>query len=82
MINVEVEKNASESGTSTLRRFTKKVQEAGILSRVRGIKYSNRTLSHYKKKKGTLERIRRNDVRNTLLKLGKIQPVQPRMGRR
>ncbi len=82
MINVAVEKNAAESGTSTLRRFTKKMQESGVLNRVRGNKYTLRTLSHYKKKKGTLEKIRRQSERLTLIKLGKIQPVAPRTGRR
>lgn len=75
MINVTIDRNATESGTSVLRRFTKKVQESGVLNRVRGIKYTERTLSHYKKKKGALEKIRRQTERSTLLKLGKLQPI-------
>lgn len=82
MINVAIEKNASESGTATLRRFTKRMQESGVLNRIRKIKYNARTLSAYKKKKGTLEKIRRQNERNTLIKLGKIQPITPRTGRR
>ncbi len=82
MINVTVDKNATESGTSVLRRFTKKMHESGVLNRVRGIKYTLRTLSYYKKKKGALEKMRRMNERETLLKLGKIQPTVPRGGPR
>lgn len=72
MINVNIEKNATESASSVLRRFTKKVQEAGVLNRVRSIKYTARNLSFYKKKKGALEKIRRQKERESLIKLGKL----------
>ena len=78
MINVNIEKNATESAASVLRRFTKKVQESGVLNRVRSTRYTLRTLSHYKKQKGALERLRRQKERETLLKLGKLQETKKR----
>jgi ribosomal protein S21 len=78
MINVNIEKNATESAASVLRRFTKKVQESGVLNRVRSIKYSARNLSDYKKKKGALEKLRRGKEREVLLKLGKLQETKKR----
>ncbi len=78
MINVNIEKNATESAASVLRRFTKKVQESGVLNRVRSIKYTERNLSYYKKKKAALEKKRRQSEREKLLKLGKIQPTTKR----
>ena len=78
MHNVIIEKNQNESASSTLRRFTKKVQESGVLNRVRSIKYTNRTLSYYKKKKAALEKIKRRDERERLLKLGKLTLVTKR----
>ncbi len=72
MINVNIEKNATESASSVLRRFTKKVQESGVLNRVRGIKYASRNLSFYKKKKAALEKMKRGAERERLLKLGKL----------
>lgn len=72
MINVNIEKNATESASSVLRRFTKKVQESGVLNRVRSIKYTERNLSFYKKKKKALEKIKRRDERETMIKLGKL----------
>lgn len=78
MINVNIAKNQNESASSVLRRFTKKVQESGVLMRVRSIKYTERNLSFYKKKKAALEKIRRNNEREHLLKLGKITAPAPR----
>lgn len=72
MINVNIEKNATESASSVLRRFTKKVQESGVLNRVRSIKYTERNLSFYKKKKAALEKIRRQKEREEMIKLGKL----------
>ncbi|MEI7480390.1 MAG: hypothetical protein WCJ59_02065 [bacterium] len=72
MINVEVNRNNNENGTSVLRRFTKRVQAAGILPRVRSIRYSGRVLSHYKTKMKTLESLKRKTEIAKLIKLGKM----------
>ena len=71
MINVEVQKGASENTSAIIRRFTKKVQEAGILNRVRGRRYAARTESPYVRKKKTLKKIRRHEEVAKALKLGK-----------
>ncbi len=80
MINVNIQKNANESASSVLRRFTKKVQESGVLNRVRSIKYTQRNLSYYKKKKAALEKLKRQLDREQLIKLGKLT-VPTRGGR-
>ncbi len=80
MINVNITKNPTESGASILRRFTKKVQESGVLNKVRSKRASLRTLSSYKVKKSALERLRRQNERERLLKLGKIT-VSPKKKR-
>ncbi|HEY1037412.1 MAG TPA: 30S ribosomal protein S21 [Candidatus Paceibacterota bacterium] len=72
MINVNIQKNPNESASSVLRRFTKKVQESGVLNRVRSIKYTERTLSYYKTKKKALEKLKRQLERERLIKLGKL----------
>lgn len=81
--NVEVTRNGTENPLGLLRRFTKRVQGAGILPRVRGIRYHERTLSDYKRKMKTLEGIKRREERAELIKQGKINPDLPRgRGRR
>ncbi len=77
MINVEVDKTANESNASVIRRFTKRVQGAGILTRVRRIRYKKREPSAYTKKKFVLKSIARRAVIEELVKLGKM-PANPR----
>ncbi len=72
MTNVEVEKTGSESNANVIRRFTKRVQGAGILPRVRGLRYAERKASRYVKKKRTLKAIRERATREELIKLGKM----------
>jgi len=72
MINIEIAKNANENNASILRRFTKKVQGSGILTRVRSIRYSNRKLSPYKTKMQRLSSIERKAEIEHLIKMGKM----------
>jgi hypothetical protein len=76
-INVEITKNGSENNLSIIRRFTKRVQGAGILPRLRGIRYSSRKLSEYVKKKKTLKRLAEQKKTQELQKLGKM-PIKMR----
>jgi ribosomal protein S21 len=79
--NVEVTKNSNESTASLIRRFTKRVQGAGILPRVRGIRYYEREPSKYTKKKRKLSSLASKEKFEELSRLGKIKPVE-RRGRR
>ncbi|MFH1402061.1 MAG: hypothetical protein ABIG87_00360 [Patescibacteria group bacterium] len=73
MINVEVvKKNSNENDANIIRRFTKKVRNSGILSRVRSIRYNNRKISKYIRKKATLQSIARREEIKKLIKLGKM----------
>lgn len=71
MINVQVDKTENESNASVVRRFTKRVQGAGILPRVRGIRFVRRSPSPYTKKKFVLRAIERRRALERLIKLGK-----------
>ena len=72
MINVSVIKGQNESAGSILRRFTKRVQGAGIIPRVRSIRYAERQLSPYKVKMKTLKTLRRRAEVQELIKMGKM----------
>ncbi len=72
MINVEVSKNPNENSLGLIRRFTKSVQGAGVLVTVKGNRYKEREESKYKRKKKTLNRLKRKIVYDELFKLGKI----------
>ncbi len=78
MINVEVQKNTNENATNVLKRFTKRVQGAGILTRVRSLRYAKRDESRYVRKKKTLKTLRRRTEHELQVKLGKAQEAYVR----
>ncbi|MES3031366.1 MAG: hypothetical protein V4697_03045 [Patescibacteria group bacterium] len=81
MINIEVSRNGTENSMGVLRRFTKRVQGAGILPRVRSLRYNQRVLSPYKTKMKTLKSIRRRAEVAELIKLGKMQEKTSRFSK-
>ena len=68
---IEVKKNANESNMNLVRRFTRKVQESGIIQKVKSKRYSERPLSKIKTKVATLKRLARKKNQEKLFKLGK-----------
>ena len=78
---IEVKKNTNESNMNLVRRFSRRVQESGIIQKVKSKRYNERPLSKLKTKHATLKRITRRKNHEKLLKLGKAQVVVKR-GRR
>jgi ribosomal protein S21 len=77
-VNVEVTKTGAESGTNLIRRFSKRVQGAGIVPRVRGIRYFSRPQSKTSRKKHALRKIARRETVLELIKQGKLAERAPR----
>lgn len=71
-VNIQVDRNNNENGVNLIKRFTRRVQGAGILSRVRSIRYSERKASRYVKKKRALKSLATREKTAELIKLGKI----------
>lgn len=78
---VEVKRGSNEQTASVLRRFTKKVQESGIIPKKRSQRYASRTLSALKVKKAKLLKIDRTKTYNKLKKLGKLTPSKKKGSR-
>lgn len=70
---IEVSKNPNENSASVLRRFSRKIQESGIIQKVKGSRYNERKESKLKVKKSTLRRIGRRKEIEKLRKLGKVR---------
>jgi ribosomal protein S21 len=70
---VEVSKNSNENNNSLIRRFSRRVQESGIIPRVKGTRYALRKLSAFKVKKERLRKIKKQKERAKLQKLGRIR---------
>ena len=75
MVNIEVEKGPNENNLGVLRRFTKRVQAAGILPRVRSKRYSEREKSENVRRAKTLEFLKKKEATAELIKQGKMAEV-------
>ncbi len=71
-INVQVEKNNNESSANVIRRFTKRVQGAGIVPKVRAGRYYERVKSSNVQRMAKLKKLAKKETYEKLLKLGKI----------
>ena len=78
---VEVKKKDGESFESLLRRFSRKIQQSGVLIRARRIRFYTPVKSRNLQKVAARRRAKAKAAREELKKLGK--PVPPRKyGRR
>ncbi|MCA9355401.1 30S ribosomal protein S21 [Candidatus Kaiserbacteria bacterium] len=76
--NVEVKKNNNESSANIIRRFTKRVQSAGIVPKVRNGRYFTRIKSRNVQRTAKLKKLDKRDVYEKLVKLGKVQEFRTR----
>lgn len=70
--NIKIERNSHENAASVIRRFSRKMQEAGIIPKVKGSRYSERGLSKLSQKTMALRRQARRKEVERLKKLGKM----------
>ncbi len=68
---IEVKKAANESNMTLVRRFSRRVQEAGIIRTVKGQRYNERDPSKLDRKTSALNRLKRGKEIERLKKLGK-----------
>jgi len=79
---IEVKKASNESNMTLIRRFSRRVQEAGIIRTVKGQRYEERAPSKLDRKTSALNRLKRGKEVERLKKLGKwVEPTKgPRRG--
>jgi hypothetical protein len=70
---IKIQKKGRENSHSLVYRFTKAVQESGILVRARGTRFKDRNISEEKKKRAALRREELKKEYEKLKKLGKIK---------
>jgi ribosomal protein S21 len=80
-VNAEVVKNEGESAINLIRRFSKRVQGAQIITRMRANRYHARIKSRSVQRKQALKLIRRRQEVQELIKMGKMLERAPRGGR-
>jgi ribosomal protein S21 len=72
-INVEVVKNTNESSSNVIRRFQKRVQGSGVITKIKKARYYTRIKSRNVQKFARLKKLDKKDEFEKLLKLGKVQ---------
>ncbi len=70
---IEARRKDNESIGAFLRRFTKKVQQSGVLIRARKIKYKVTAKNKKEKQAAALRRYHTHQEREKLFKLGKLE---------
>jgi small subunit ribosomal protein S21 len=77
---VEVRKRDNESPDSLIRRFSRKVQQSGVLLQARKIRFYERKKSKRKQREEAQRRSELNAERDRLIKLGEIDEfTNPRL---
>ncbi len=70
--NVQVVKNNNESSANVIRRFTKRVQGAGIIPKVRSGRYFTRIKSSNVQRFAKLKKLKKRETYEKMVKLGKV----------
>jgi ribosomal protein S21 len=70
--NIELKRNPNENGLSLIRRFSRKMQESGIIPQVKGQRYAVRPISKLAEKNMKVRRLARRVEVEKLKKLGKM----------
>ena len=70
---IEVKKKENESTGSLLRRFSKKVQQSGLLLQARSSRFMEKVKSREERKKSALRRNQIVAEKERLRKLGKLE---------
>ncbi len=69
--NVQVERNNNESSANVIRRFQKRVQNSGIVRRLRDNRFHKRVKSENVRRASRLKKLERKNEYERLYKLGK-----------
>lgn len=69
--NVQVERNNNESSANVIRRFQKRVQNSGIVRRLRDNRYHKRVKSENVRRSTRLKKLAKKTEYERLYKLGK-----------
>jgi ribosomal protein S21 len=74
---IEVRKRNRETTTSLLRRFSRRVQQSGILLEARRNRFHEQAANKRAKKQSALRREKIKTIRDDLIKQGKLMETEP-----
>ncbi len=71
-VNIHVEKTGTENTGAVLRKYTQRMRSAGLVQKMRKIRYRSRPLSEGARKQVALRKIERRADFEQLIKEGKL----------
>lgn len=74
MINADIQRHGNENVAGLMRRFSRKIQGAGVVKKVRALRYYVKPPSETQTKKDALTRIARTEKYRELVKQGREIP--------
>ncbi len=80
-MTIEVKKKEGETTRSLLRRFTRRIQQSGVLIRARKARFLEKTKSKRERREGALRRNKISKEKEKLRKMGLLEE-EPRWKRR
>lgn len=69
---VQVARKKKETTLSLMKRFSRKMQKSGTVSRFKKTRFNNRKVSDLNKKRKAITRLKYSEKLNELYKLGKL----------
>ena len=81
-VNAEVSKNENETAINLIRRFSKRVQGAGLIQHLRNRRYFSRPASSAVTRKRALKTIKRREEVRDLIKRGLMSETPLRRGKK
>ena len=78
---IEVKKKTGETTRSLLRRFSRRIQQSGVLIRARKSRFLEKDKSKSERKNSALRRVKMIDEKEKLRKMGLLEE-EPKWGRR
>ena len=73
---IKVQAKQTTSNANALRDFSRRVRDAGIINKVRSLRFYEREHSNTIKKKDALKKIQRREEVKKLIKLGKMRDTR------
>ncbi|MHB8651536.1 MAG: hypothetical protein ACYC8S_00115 [Minisyncoccota bacterium] len=78
IVNAEVKKVGNENPVTLIKRFSRRVQQTGLIRKVKDGRYFERQESKYKTRARALKALERRKAYERLKKLGKLPPAKKR----
>ena len=80
-MGIQVEKKSGETTRSLLRRFTRRIQQSGVLIRARKARFLEKEKSRNERRSSALRRNKISKEKEKLRKMGLLEE-EPKWGRR